>query len=304
MTINDISKELGITKRAIKFYEEKGLISVPKDENGYRNYSQEHIRALKTISVYRKLGIGITDIRKIISNEDASILIRVLEKKKAELQDKQNELLLLQAFMSDQDIDQTYERIEYETVAQAIKDAFPGFYGRYFLNHFKPYLQIRIQTEEQEKAYNIIKDFWDNTEIRVPILMRVSGWIMLYIQSFQSFITPEKMEGKASAQMKLYLDPSPEEYEKLKKTVLDGYRMKRLLRFHPAYIEQRKFMKELQNKGYYDIFIKNMKILSPTYKIYHEAITNLNNKICAELGLYYDAVYNLVRKESNGREKS
>ena len=60
MTINDISKELGLTKRAIKFYEEKGLLSVPKDENGYRNYSQEHIRILKTISVYRKLGIGIT----------------------------------------------------------------------------------------------------------------------------------------------------------------------------------------------------------------------------------------------------
>ena len=296
MTINDISKELGITKRAIKFYEEKGLLSVPKDENGYRNYSQEHIRSLKTISVYRKLGIGISDIRKIISNEDVSILMRVLEEKKAELQDKQNEFLLLQAFISDQDIDKTYERIEYETVAQAIKDAFPGFYGRYFLNHFKPYLQIKIQTEEQEKAYNIIKDFWDNTEIRVPILMRVSGWIMLYFQSLQSYITPEKMESKVSAQMKLYLDPSAEEYEKLKKTVLDGYRMKRLLRFHPAYIEQRKFMKELQSKGYYDIFIKNMKILSPTYKIYHDALTSLNNRICAELGLYYDADYNLVRK--------
>ena len=36
MTINEISKELGLTKRAIKFYEEKGLLSVPKDENGYR----------------------------------------------------------------------------------------------------------------------------------------------------------------------------------------------------------------------------------------------------------------------------
>ena len=53
MTIHDISKELGLTKRAIKFYEEKGLLTVPKDENGYRNYSQEHIRTLKTISVYR-----------------------------------------------------------------------------------------------------------------------------------------------------------------------------------------------------------------------------------------------------------
>jgi len=169
MTINDISKELGLTKRAIKFYEEKGLLFVPKDENGYRNYSQEHIRILKTISVYRKLGIGITDIQKIINHGDESILLQVLKAKEAELQDKQAELLELQTFISTHDVDQAYEQLEYETVAQAIRDAVPGFYGRYFLNHFQPYLQIKIQTKEQEDAYNTIKEFWDNTEIRIPI---------------------------------------------------------------------------------------------------------------------------------------
>ena len=293
MTINDISKELGLTKRAIKFYEEKGLLSVPKDDNGYRNYSQEHIRILKTISVYRKLGIGITDIKKIISGEDESILMQVLKEKETELQDKQIELLELQTFISTHDVDQAYERMEYETVAQAIKDAVPGFYGQYFLNHFQPYLQIKIKSKEQEAAYNTIKEFWDNTEIRIPLLMRISGWLMLRLLPQG---TPEQMESRASAKLKLYLDPNPEEYEKLKKTVLDGYRTKRLLRFHPVYIEQRKFMKELQNKGYNDIFIPNMKILSPAYKTYHDALTNMNNRICAELGLYYDADYNLVRK--------
>lgn len=67
MTINDVSKKLGLTKRAIKLYEEKDLLSVPKDENGYRNYSQEQIRISKTIAVYRKLGIGINDIRQILN---------------------------------------------------------------------------------------------------------------------------------------------------------------------------------------------------------------------------------------------
>ena len=293
MTINDISKELGLTKRAIKFYEEKGLLSVPKDENGYRNYSQEHIRILKTISVYRKLGIGITDIQRIINHGDESILLQVLKAKETELQDKQAELLELQTFLSSRDVDQAYVQLKYETVAQAMKDAVPGFYGRYFLNHFQPYLQIKIQTKEQEDAYNTIKEFWDNTEIRIPLLMRLSGWIMLWLLPQG---TPEQMESKVSEKLKLYLDPSPEEYEKLKKLVLDGYRTKRLLRFHPVYIEQRKFMKELQNKGYNDIFIPNMKILSPAYKMYHDALTNLNNRICAELGLFYDANYNLIRK--------
>ena len=62
MTISDISQKLGLTKRAIKYYEDKGLLNVPKDSNGYRNYSEEHVKTLKAISVYRKLGIGISDI--------------------------------------------------------------------------------------------------------------------------------------------------------------------------------------------------------------------------------------------------
>jgi len=294
MTINDISKELGLTKRAIKFYEDKGLLSVPKDENGYRNYSQDHIRILKTISIYRKLGISITDIQKMIHQGDETILLQVLRVKEGELQNKQAELLELQTFIATHDVDEAYERLEYETIAKAINDAIPGFYGRYFLNHFQPYLQIKIQTKEQEEAYNAIKEFWDNTEIKIPILMRLSGWIMLNLLPQEA---PEQMEHRTSAKLKLYLNPTPEEYEKLKKMVLDGYRRKYLLRFHPLYIEQRRFMKELQNKGYNDIFIPNMKILSPAYKKYHDAFTTMNNRICTELGLYYDADYNLVRKE-------
>ena len=173
-------------------------------------------------------------------------MLQVLKAKEIELQDKQAELLELQTFISTHDVNQAYERLEYETVAQAIKDAVPGFYGQYFLNHFQPYLQIKIKSKEQEAAYNTIKEFWDNTEIRIPLLMRISGWLMLRLLPQG---TPEQMESRASAKLKLYLDPNPEEYEKLKKTVLDGYRTKRLLRFHPVYIEQRKYMKEIQNKG-------------------------------------------------------
>ena len=37
-----------------------------------------------------------------------------------------------------------------------------------------------------------------------------------------------------------------------------------------------------------------MKKLSPTYKVYHDA---MNQRICSELGLYYDRNYNLLRKK-------
>ena len=58
MLLNEIAKETGMTKRAVKYYEEKGLLSVHKDGNGYRNYSPQDVETLKKISVYRKLGIS------------------------------------------------------------------------------------------------------------------------------------------------------------------------------------------------------------------------------------------------------
>ena len=66
MLLNEIIKEVGMTKRAVKYYEEKGLLTVNKDNNGYRNYSNQDVDTLKKISVYRKLGIGIKDIQKLL----------------------------------------------------------------------------------------------------------------------------------------------------------------------------------------------------------------------------------------------
>ena len=40
MQINEVIQKVDLTKRAIKYYEEQGLISVNKDKNGYRNYSE------------------------------------------------------------------------------------------------------------------------------------------------------------------------------------------------------------------------------------------------------------------------
>ena len=68
MTINEIAKKLNITKRAIKYYEEQGLLKVKKDSNGYRNYSEQDVETLRIISIYRKVGISISDIKKLLKN--------------------------------------------------------------------------------------------------------------------------------------------------------------------------------------------------------------------------------------------
>ena len=47
MNISDVAKKTGLTSKAIRFYEEKGLVTPPlRSENGYRTYSQQHLDEL------------------------------------------------------------------------------------------------------------------------------------------------------------------------------------------------------------------------------------------------------------------
>ena len=62
--------------------------------------------------------------------------------------------------------------------------------------------------------------------------------------------------------------------------------------------------RELQSKGYNDIFIGNLKQLSPKYREYKEAMDRVNDRICRELGMYYDSEYRLVlEKKHRKRER-
>lgn len=294
MRLNEVIKQVDLSKRAIKFYEEKGLLKTKRDSNGYRNYTDKDISLLKEISSYRKMGIGLSDIKRILN--DKSILKQILIEKKKEITISQNELEALEKFIENNNIEELYDSVDFKTIADAIQNSIPGFYGYYFLNHFLPYLQIRIQTKEQQEAYNRLIEFWDNTNIRIPFLMKLNSWILFTLNFKKSLIV---QIGQIDSQIKEMLNPTEEEYEKLKKKVNEGFKLKNSIfyKYSLIGISQRKFMKELQNKGYNDIFIPSMIALSPKYKEYHNALMAINKRICDDLDLYYDTNFNLIKKK-------
>lgn len=294
MRLNEVIKQVNLSKRAIKFYEEKGLLKTKRDSNGYRNYTDKDISLLKEISSYRKMGIGLSDVKRILN--DKSVLKQILIEKKKEITISQNELEALEKFIGNNNIEELYNSVDYKTIADAIQNSIPGFYGYYFLNHFLPYLQIRIQTKEQQEAYNRLIEFWDNTNIRIPFLMKLNSWILFKLNSKKSLIVQIE---QIDSQIKEMLNPTEEEYEKLKKKVNEGYKLKNSIfyKYSLIGISQRKFMKELQNKGYNDIFIPSMIALSPKYKEYHNALMAINKRICDDLDLYYDTNFNLIKKK-------
>ena len=53
MLIKDVCKLCHVTKKALVYYEDKGLISPLIMENGYRDYSQKDIKIIKEICVFQ-----------------------------------------------------------------------------------------------------------------------------------------------------------------------------------------------------------------------------------------------------------
>ena len=66
LKINEVEALVGITKKNIRFYEEKGLLSPSRNsENGYRDYGEAEVEALRRIKLMRKLGVPIEEIRRM-----------------------------------------------------------------------------------------------------------------------------------------------------------------------------------------------------------------------------------------------
>ncbi len=60
MNISDVAKKTGLTSKAIRFYEEKGLVTPPlRSENGYRTYSQQHLDELTLLRQARQVGFNL-----------------------------------------------------------------------------------------------------------------------------------------------------------------------------------------------------------------------------------------------------
>ena len=55
MLINEVCRECSLTKKAIEYYIEQGIVAPAIQENGYRSFSDEDIAVLKKVSVLRTL---------------------------------------------------------------------------------------------------------------------------------------------------------------------------------------------------------------------------------------------------------
>ena len=62
MKISDVEKRTGLSTKAIRMYEERGLIAVAREENSYRNYDDDTVERLERIKQFRDAGVSLSSI--------------------------------------------------------------------------------------------------------------------------------------------------------------------------------------------------------------------------------------------------
>lgn len=70
MKIKEVEKLLQMNSQTIRYYDKLGFLNPKRDDNGYRNYTQEDIRILKKIRFLRELDISLDMIKTILNNQD------------------------------------------------------------------------------------------------------------------------------------------------------------------------------------------------------------------------------------------
>ncbi|EBW6088606.1 Cu(I)-responsive transcriptional regulator, partial [Salmonella enterica subsp. enterica serovar Enteritidis] len=87
MNISDVAKKTGLTSKAIRFYEEKGLVTPPlRSENGYRSYTQSHLDELTLLRQARQVGFNLEECKELVhlfndpDRRSADVKARTLQK--------------------------------------------------------------------------------------------------------------------------------------------------------------------------------------------------------------------------------
>lgn len=66
MRIGELASTVGITTKALRYYEERGLLAAPRRTNGYREYDESHLRVVQEIQTLREVGFALEDTRPFV----------------------------------------------------------------------------------------------------------------------------------------------------------------------------------------------------------------------------------------------
>lgn len=270
---NEVQNKTGLTRKAIEYYEEKGIIDPVRLENGYRDYSEKDVEILEKVALFTKLGLSLKEIREIIFGDGT--LSSVIRTKQYELsvEEKKKEILEMIVKGADKSkIDEKLKNLEMnDTIYKKLVNVFPGYYGQMFFSAYRPFLNEPLE-EEGRDAFEKYVEYLDSlpefdlTDEEKEYLDKISA-------SFDMETLEEINKSKIDAvsNSKEWLEENREiidEYERYKDS--DEYKNSDVKKL------QDKLSKYMAENNYYEVAIPLIRKFSPSYDEYYRKLIKAN----------------------------
>lgn len=281
MLRHEVEKKLGLTRKAIEYYEYKGLISPKRDENGYKKYEEEELSILEKISLYRKLGFSLGEIGGLIEN-NRNIERNLLRDYKEKLKFQEKRLEIIEKHFKGQSLESIKTDIDIisqnESLYEKLSEAFPGYIGFSLFYAYKPFLKESLDEDKSFyfKAYIKYLD-------ALPELP-FSDDEIIYLDDISSKIDVDTLEKITNEKMEAI--SSPDSWYENNKEFLDFYMKYKVSSDYmssPMFVIQEKIKTYFVENHYYEKAIPLIRKFSPSYDDYYiklqEASKILEDKI-------------------------
>ena len=78
--IGEAASKYGISRRSLRYWEEKGILESARGENGYRMYDEANLAKISQIMLLREISLPLQDIYTIFISENRDEICTILEK--------------------------------------------------------------------------------------------------------------------------------------------------------------------------------------------------------------------------------
>ncbi|WDL98411.1 MerR family transcriptional regulator [Alicyclobacillus sp. ALC3] len=100
MKIRELAKRTGLTAYTVRYYEKEGLLDsrhVQREENNYRNYTDEALDRLRLIKKFQGIGCSLAELKGILQDIDSNSrsnldIIEWIVQKMKEVEQRKDEL--------------------------------------------------------------------------------------------------------------------------------------------------------------------------------------------------------------------
>ena len=276
MLRSEIQNKTGLTRKAIEYYEDKGLINPHRLENGYKDYTEKDLDILVKVSILRKLGVSLSEIKQCVLY-NSSTLSSVLRMKEHQLEVDERRKNILELIVKGEKqelIDEYIAMIETEeSIYNRLERVFPGYFGQLFFAAYLPFLNEPL-TKDGEEAFIKYVSYLDNLPM-FELSEDEKKFIDEISSNFDMSILKKVNEDKIST-----VENIEDWLEKNKDSILQYESYKNSEQYQNSLLRdiQEKLRKYMIDNNYYQVAIPLIRKFSKSYNMYYEKMIKANER--------------------------